>query len=250
MAKIRANDHYVPAVADPLAPDHVRQQDQGADVHGLPVDRRADGRPLPRPGRSTSAGRNRKWFTFTNGTHVDSLDPETFNRWYDFLQLYVAQAGADRELRGHPRRRAGDLPGGDGDHGRDDAARPDPAAAHLRDRAGGVRAAAVDPRPVRQRRRRPAAGPPAPRLRALVAELPDPGHHGAVLVPGARRRARRRPARAAGRGLVHLERPRAAADRLHRRHRGGHRRPLDRHAALPVDAEPGGQRRVLPDRAR
>ncbi len=35
-------------------------------------------------------GTSRKWFTFTNGTHVDSLDPETFNRWYDFLQLYVA----------------------------------------------------------------------------------------------------------------------------------------------------------------
>ena len=30
-------------------------------------------------------GTRRKWFTFTNGTHVDSLDPETFNRLYDFL---------------------------------------------------------------------------------------------------------------------------------------------------------------------
>jgi hypothetical protein len=36
-------------------------------------------------------GTQRKWFTWTNGTHVDSLDPETFNRWYDFLELYVAQ---------------------------------------------------------------------------------------------------------------------------------------------------------------
>jgi hypothetical protein len=36
-------------------------------------------------------GTRRKWFTFTNGTHVDSLDPETFNRWYDFLELYVAR---------------------------------------------------------------------------------------------------------------------------------------------------------------
>jgi len=36
-------------------------------------------------------GTDKKWFTFTNGTHVDSLDPETFNRWYDFLQLYVAR---------------------------------------------------------------------------------------------------------------------------------------------------------------
>jgi hypothetical protein len=35
-------------------------------------------------------GTQRKWFTFTNGNHIDSLDPETFNRWYDFLELYVA----------------------------------------------------------------------------------------------------------------------------------------------------------------
>jgi hypothetical protein len=36
-------------------------------------------------------GTRKKWFTFTNGTHVDSLDPETFNRWYDFLKIYVAK---------------------------------------------------------------------------------------------------------------------------------------------------------------
>ena len=36
-------------------------------------------------------GTKRKWFTFTNGLHIDSLDPETFNRWFDFLELYVAQ---------------------------------------------------------------------------------------------------------------------------------------------------------------
>jgi hypothetical protein len=35
-------------------------------------------------------GTNRKWFTFTNGAHIDSLDPYTYNRLYDFLELYVA----------------------------------------------------------------------------------------------------------------------------------------------------------------
>jgi hypothetical protein len=35
-------------------------------------------------------GAHRKWFTFTNGAHIDSLDPATFNRWYDFLSLFVA----------------------------------------------------------------------------------------------------------------------------------------------------------------
>jgi hypothetical protein len=35
-------------------------------------------------------GTNQKWFTFTNGAHVDSLDPDTYDRWYDFLELFVA----------------------------------------------------------------------------------------------------------------------------------------------------------------
>jgi hypothetical protein len=36
-------------------------------------------------------GTDKKWFTFTNGTHVDSLSPEVYNRLYDFLELYVAR---------------------------------------------------------------------------------------------------------------------------------------------------------------
>ena len=40
-------------------------------------------------------GTAHKWFTFTNGVHTDSLDPATFNRWYDFLELYVAQQAPD-----------------------------------------------------------------------------------------------------------------------------------------------------------
>jgi uncharacterized protein len=90
IAKIRANDHYKPAVADPLSPITF--------VHKIKVptfmacqwtDEQTGGHCPTLASRFT--GTARKWFTFTNGTHVDSLDPETFNRWYDFLQLYVAQ---------------------------------------------------------------------------------------------------------------------------------------------------------------
>ncbi len=35
-------------------------------------------------------GTTRKWFTFTNGAHVDSLDPYTYTRMFDFFELYVA----------------------------------------------------------------------------------------------------------------------------------------------------------------
>jgi predicted acyl esterase len=36
------------------------------------------------------SGTSQKWFTFTNGAHIDSLDPYTYDRWYDFLELFVA----------------------------------------------------------------------------------------------------------------------------------------------------------------
>ena len=76
-------------------------------------------------------GTKRKWFTFTNGVHADSLDPATFTRWYDFLELYVAQVA--------PRLSATDqgagpdaVPGGAGNPRRDAAERPDSVRAELR----------------------------------------------------------------------------------------------------------------------
>jgi predicted acyl esterase len=89
LAKVRANSHYVPKVADPLAPVRF--------VHRIRVptylacqwtDEQTGGHCATLPRRFT--GTARKWFTFTNGTHIDSLDPATFVRWYDFLELYVA----------------------------------------------------------------------------------------------------------------------------------------------------------------
>ena len=90
MAKIRANNHYVPEVADPLSPSTF------VDKINVPVfmacqwtDEQTGGHcPVLAEHFSGTA---RKWFTFTNGTHVDSLAPETFNRWCDFLSLYVAK---------------------------------------------------------------------------------------------------------------------------------------------------------------
>jgi predicted acyl esterase len=88
-AKIDANDHYIPEVADPLDPvtfvDKInvptflvcQWQDEQTGGHCPEL-------------VSHFTGTDKKWFTFTNGAHIDSLDPETYNRWYDFLQLYVA----------------------------------------------------------------------------------------------------------------------------------------------------------------
>ncbi len=78
-----------PAGRRSLGPDLLRQEDQGAGVHGVPVGGRADRGPLRGPGPALH-GTKQKWFTFTNGAHVDSIDPYTFDRWYDFLELFVA----------------------------------------------------------------------------------------------------------------------------------------------------------------
>ena len=88
-AKIAANAYYNPPVADPLDPITF--------VHKIKVpvflacqweDEQTGGHCPDLVTHFT--GTKDKWFTFTNGAHVDSLDPDTFNRWYDFLQLFVA----------------------------------------------------------------------------------------------------------------------------------------------------------------
>jgi predicted acyl esterase len=89
IAKIRANAHYVPSVADPLSPVtfvnriHVptylacQWTDEQTGAHCADL-------------AQHFTGTRHAWFTFTNGAHIDSLDPDTFDRWYDFLELYVA----------------------------------------------------------------------------------------------------------------------------------------------------------------
>jgi predicted acyl esterase len=90
MGKIRENDHYVPEVADPLSPTTF------VDKINVPVfmacqwtDEQTGGHCPTLASRMT--GTNKKWFTFTNGVHTDSLGAATYNKLYDFLSIYVAQ---------------------------------------------------------------------------------------------------------------------------------------------------------------
>ena len=88
--KVEENSHYKPEVADPLAPiTFVDKIDVPTFMACQWTDEQTGGHCPALAEHFT--GTRRKWFTFTNGTHVDSLDPATFNRWYDFLQLYVAK---------------------------------------------------------------------------------------------------------------------------------------------------------------
>ena len=90
LAKTYANRYYVPKVADPLAPvTFVHKIKTPVFLACQWTDEQTGGHCGALADRFT--GTRRKWFTFTNGTHIDSLDPATFNRWFDFMELYVAR---------------------------------------------------------------------------------------------------------------------------------------------------------------
>jgi uncharacterized protein len=90
LRKIDHNKFYKPKIADPLSPVTFVHK-----IH-VPVfmacqwtDEQTGGHCPTLVEQMT--GTKKKWFTFTNGVHTDSLDPESFNRWYDFMEIYVAK---------------------------------------------------------------------------------------------------------------------------------------------------------------
>ena len=192
-------------------------------------------------------GTDRKWFTFTNGTHVDSLDPETFNRWYDFLKLYVAkqapisnsaliQAAAPviyQEAMGIP---GVTLP-------------PDPI--QLRPTYQGALDAYEDLKPVRILFDNGAGGlspgQPSAGLRAVVPVVPGARHDRALLVLRPRRQAHRLPTRPPRGEQVRVGPRRHLTDELHRRH--GRGRALAGDSRLPLAAASRRHRRLLRDEA-
>jgi hypothetical protein len=88
--KVRDNDHYVPEVADPVSPLTFVDKIKVPTFMACQWTDEQTGGHCPTLARRMT-GTDKKWFTFTNGTHVDSLSPEIYNRLYDFLQLYVAR---------------------------------------------------------------------------------------------------------------------------------------------------------------
>jgi uncharacterized protein len=90
LQKVKENSHYVPKVADPLSPvTFVHKIDVPVFMACQWTDEQTGGHCPTLAEHMT--GTRKKWFTFTNGAHIDSLDPTTFNRMLDFLELYVAK---------------------------------------------------------------------------------------------------------------------------------------------------------------
>lgn len=90
LRKIRNNRTYKPKVADPLSPlTFVDKIKVPTFLACQWTDEQTGGHCPNLADRFT--GTKKKWFTFTNGTHVDALSPWVFNRLYDFLKIYVAK---------------------------------------------------------------------------------------------------------------------------------------------------------------
>jgi hypothetical protein len=89
LGKIKENSTYNPSVADPLDPvTFVKKIKVPTFMACQWEDEQTGGHCADLAQHFT--GTTRKWFTFTNGAHIDSLDPATYDRLYDFLELYVA----------------------------------------------------------------------------------------------------------------------------------------------------------------
>jgi predicted acyl esterase len=88
-SEVKENATYNPPVADPLDPvTFVHNIDVPTFMACQWEDEQTGGHCADLAEHFT--GTEHKWFTFTNGAHIDSVDPNTLNRLDDFLELYVA----------------------------------------------------------------------------------------------------------------------------------------------------------------
>ncbi len=246
LGKIERNQYYKPKVADPLAPvTFVKKIDVPVFMACQWTDEQTGGHCPTLAAQFT--GTDRKWFTFTNGVHTDSLDPATFNRWYDFIELYVA----GRKPRENPAMAAAPVlyEAVLGVHG---VTLPHDPIQDEPDYASALAAFEALPQ-VRILFDNGAGsnvpGNPVPGFEQSFAKWPVPGTKARSLFLDARRQARLQAPVERRQGQVQRQPDGAAADRLHRRHGRRPERPLDRDPAVRLDPEPGRDGRELRDLA-
>ena len=248
----RANHYFVPSVANPLAPVTFVNK-----IH-VPVylacqftDEQTGGHCADLAQHFT--GTSRKWFTFTNGAHVDSLDPQTFNRWYDFLELYVAHrrpalSDATKALAPTVFATAMGI--------NDVTLPPDPIQAEPNYAAALSAFQAL--KPIRVMFDNGAGsstpGAPYPGFEQSFSRFPIPGTQRAVLVSVGQRGAQRRPGQrprpaTSSPGSPRRARPRATAATTGRAACGARRRITTGRSTRPEPPRPTSARRSAPTRS-
>ena len=246
LSEVTSNSYYNPAVANPLDPDTFVNKIKVPVFLACQWEDEQTGGHCPAL-VSHFTGTTKKWFTFTNGAHIDSLDPATFDRWYDFLELFVAhqapivdsaviRAAAPviyQDAMGLPDTDPITLP-----------LDPIQAIPTYSAALAAFEQTAGDPGALRQRRRVLAhrnleCGRSLPRLREGLLGVPHSGNDRSDLVPRPTRHARRPATCQRGHQLVYLERQHPPTHRLREQH--GKRRPLGQRItmAMELGAVPG-----------
>jgi predicted acyl esterase len=90
VARIGSTRYYVPSIVDPLAPITFVDKIKAPVFLACQFTDEQTGGHCPDLAEHFTGTRH-KWFTFTNGLHIDSTGPLTFDRWFDFMELYVAK---------------------------------------------------------------------------------------------------------------------------------------------------------------
>ena len=181
------------------------------------------------------------YVTMMNGTHIDSLGPDTISRWLEFLEIYVAGRVPSPEPA---LERAGTGPVRHADRG--EGRRASRAAlhdgAHGRGGPGRLRGAGP-PRPgaLRQRRGRSRARSAAAHLRSGVLGVAS-RRHDRALPPRSRGLPRHDGDARLRHGLLPARPRRTPGGRP-----AASGRPVGRPAALRLDGRPGGERGRLRD---
>ena len=187
-------------------------------------------------------GTRLKWFTFTNGAHIDSLDPATAVRWYDFLSLFVAHRLPDltpglRALAPELYQLAMGIPG---------VQFPADPIEDEPDYASALAAFEAEPQ-VRILFDNGAGsstpGAPVAGFEQSFSSFPIPGTSAESWYLGAAWNAGGDPARNARRRRVHVVSQSQTSDRFHRQHRS--RRFVGHDPELPLDPEPSRHRSVV-----
>lgn len=89
LQKVRNNRFYRPKIANPLTPAKFVHKIKVPVFMSCQFNDEQTGAFCPNL-TDRFTGTKKKWFTYTNGLHIDSLMPATFQRWHDFISLYVA----------------------------------------------------------------------------------------------------------------------------------------------------------------
>lgn len=95
IAKIRENKTYDPDIVDPLTPSTFVHKIKVPTYLSCQWEDEQTGGACPFMGDDFT-GTDKVWMSFTNGTHVDSLDPVQMQRQFDLLEIYLAKRKPDQ----------------------------------------------------------------------------------------------------------------------------------------------------------